>query len=49
MKSCGRIEGQFSDGAIDECAGGIAISQAPRWHSGDAKATMDYWAQITVD
>lgn len=40
---------QFLAGAIDQRAGGMAMSQAVQWQWGDAKAAMDYWVhRITI-
>jgi uncharacterized protein DUF3313 len=43
MKATDAVTGQFLAGAIDQRAGGMAISQAAQWQWGDAKAAMDYW------
>ncbi len=49
MKVTDGSTNQFLAGAIDQRAGGMAMSQAVQWQWGDAKAAMDYWVhRITI-
>jgi hypothetical protein len=45
MKATDSATGQFLAGAIDQRAGGMALSTAAQWKWGDAQNAMDYWAE----
>jgi len=45
MKATDAVTGQFLAGAIDQRAGGMALSAAAQWQWGDAQNAMNYWAQ----
>ena len=45
MKATDAVSGQFLAGAIDERAGGLALSSAAQWQWGEAENAMNYWAQ----
>lgn len=45
MKATDAVNGQLLIAAIDERAGGIAISVAAQWKWGDAENAINYWAE----